>query len=111
VPIPWGMRRAARSNTEVLGPVLLSAAELGHYLGVSTATVHGLAGRAELPKPYRVGARNKWRIDEVDRWLQERSHVTHEDDARYLTAEKGARCSAAPDAARLGAQRPEEAPG
>lgn len=49
---------------------LLTLRELAEYLGVSTSTVYSWRTRGEGPLGYRVGQQVRYRLSEVDRWLE-----------------------------------------
>jgi excisionase family DNA binding protein len=51
---------------------LLSPDELASYLGVPRATVYRWRSRREGPCGIRVGRHIRYRLEEVDRWLDER---------------------------------------
>ena len=51
---------------------LLSPDELAWYLGVPRATVYRWRSRREGPCGIRVGRHVRYRIEEVERWLDER---------------------------------------
>ncbi len=62
-----GTEPAARGS---VGQPLLSPADLAAYLAVPLATVYRWRGRGEGPRGYRVGRHVRYRLDEVDRWLE-----------------------------------------
>jgi excisionase family DNA binding protein len=51
---------------------LLSPEELALYLGVPRATVYRWRSRREGPCGIRVGRHVRYRLEEVERWLDER---------------------------------------
>jgi excisionase family DNA binding protein len=51
---------------------LLSPDELASYLGVPRATVYRWRSRREGPCGIRVGRHVRYRLEEVERWLDER---------------------------------------
>ena len=62
-------------QTRVVAPAerqLLSPEELASYLGVPLATVYRWRSRREGPLGMRVGRHVRYRLKDVDRWLDER---------------------------------------
>lgn len=51
---------------------LLSPADLAAYLAVPLATVYRWRSRSEGPRGYRVGRHVRYRLDDVERWLEGR---------------------------------------
>jgi len=51
---------------------LLSPDELASYLGVPRATVYRWRSRREGPCGIRVGRHVRYRLEEIERWLDER---------------------------------------
>ncbi|WP_158895236.1 helix-turn-helix transcriptional regulator [Amycolatopsis anabasis] len=49
---------------------LLSVRELAEYCGVPVATVYSWNTRGTGPKYYRVGIHVRYRLSEVDAWLE-----------------------------------------
>lgn len=49
--------------------VLLSLSELAELLGTSLRTVQRMNATGALPAPIRIGARPRWRRDEIDAWI------------------------------------------
>lgn len=50
---------------------LLSPADVAAYLGVPLRTVYGWRSRGGGPRGYRVGRHVRYRVDEVDAWLDD----------------------------------------
>ncbi|HZJ27979.1 MAG TPA: helix-turn-helix domain-containing protein [Acidimicrobiia bacterium] len=57
------------------GTRLLSPAELAEYLGVPLATVYRWRSQHDGPAGIRVGRHVRYRLDDVERWLD-----AHRDD-------------------------------
>jgi len=55
--------------TERTAPALISAAELGELLQVSTRTLWRLRSAGKLIKPIKIGGSTRWRLDEVQTWI------------------------------------------
>ena len=60
------------------GERLLSAAELGQLLGFAAGTVVDWAERGAVPC-FKVGGRLRFRLSEVEAWLEEQRHVASRD--------------------------------
>lgn len=54
---------------------LLSIDEAAAFLGLSVQTLYSWRYRGIGPKSYRVGGRAKYRLSELERWLQEQAIV------------------------------------
>ena len=54
------------------GRALLSPADLATYLNVPLATVYSWRSRREGPCGIRVGRHVRYRLDDVERWLNDR---------------------------------------
>jgi len=59
------------SAEQVEGRRLLSPYEVAVYLGVPLATVYGWRSRREGPLGIRVGKHVRYRVADVERWLDE----------------------------------------
>ena len=55
---------------EVLEPLLITAGQLAGLLQVSTRTLWRMSSAGRLPKPIRVGGIVRWRLEEVERWIE-----------------------------------------
>ncbi len=53
-------------------PVLLSPEELAGVLGVPVATIYRWRSHDEGPHSFRIGRHVRYRLDEVDEWLDSR---------------------------------------
>ena len=53
-------------------PVLLSPEELGGLLGVPVATIYRWRSHGEGPRGFRIGRHVRYRLDDVDEWLESR---------------------------------------
>jgi excisionase family DNA binding protein len=51
---------------------LLSPHEVAAFLGVPLQTIYGWRYRGEGPPGYRVGRHVRYRVDDVERWLEDR---------------------------------------
>jgi predicted DNA-binding transcriptional regulator AlpA len=54
---------------ESLNPVLITAAELGRLLQISTRTVWQLLSKGEVPEPVRFAKTVRWRLEGIKRWI------------------------------------------
>jgi len=64
---------AAETELPARGSVrqpLLGPADLAAYLAVPLATVYRWRSRSEGPRGYRVGRHVRYRLDDVERWLE-----------------------------------------
>ncbi|MGD9721457.1 MAG: helix-turn-helix transcriptional regulator [Pirellulales bacterium] len=52
-------------------PLLVTAAEVAHLLGVSPRTLWRQLSAGQIPQPVRFGGTVRWRIDEVRKWIAE----------------------------------------
>ncbi len=52
---------------------LLSVPEVAEYLGVSVRTVYGFRYRSVGPKGYKVGGHVRYRLKDVESWLEEQA--------------------------------------
>lgn len=50
---------------------LLTADELAEMLKVSTRTLWRLLSKGALPEPVRLGGSTRWRLHEVQQWIDE----------------------------------------
>jgi excisionase family DNA binding protein len=55
---------------------LLSPEDLASYLAVPLATVYRWRSRREGPRGYRIGRHVRYRLDDVERWLEVRSDAS-----------------------------------
>jgi excisionase family DNA binding protein len=53
-------------------PVLLSPEELAGLLGVPVATIYRWRSHGEGPHGFRIGRHVRYRLDDVDQWLESR---------------------------------------
>ena len=53
---------------------LIGASELAEYLGVPLATVYRWNTRGEGPRFYRVGKHCRWKLADVEAWLELQAH-------------------------------------
>lgn len=51
--------------------LLITADEFAGMLNVSTRTLWRLLSKGELPEPIRIGGSTRWRLDEVQRWIND----------------------------------------
>ena len=63
---------AARRELE-LPDRLLGPEEVAAFLGVPLRTIYSWRSRHEGPRGYRVGRHVRYRFDDVERWLSDRS--------------------------------------
>ena len=64
------MERATQSTQRDSASVLLiDAHRLAELLGLSVRTIRRLDSTAKLPAPVRVGGAVRWRLSEVQAWL------------------------------------------
>ena len=50
-------------------PALISAEDLATMIGVSTRTLWRLLSRHRLPPPVRFGGNTRWRLDDINGWI------------------------------------------
>lgn len=50
-------------------PILITADDLAAMLKVSTRTLWRLLAKGELPEPVRIGGSTRWRLDDVQQWI------------------------------------------
>lgn len=62
-------RREKRDRAVGASAALLSPSELATYLAVPLATVYRWRSRREGPVGLRVGKHVRYRVDDVERWL------------------------------------------
>ena len=62
------MQHNAKSSPEML----LTTEQLAAYLGVPVATVYGWRHRGSGPPGYRVGRFSRYRVSDVEAWIEER---------------------------------------
>ena len=58
---------------EVLRKGLLSIGQLSEYLGVPVNTIYDWNRRGTGPRRIKVGQAVRWRMSDVDAWLEDRS--------------------------------------
>jgi excisionase family DNA binding protein len=63
---------------------VLSLSELCAHLGVSTQTMYDLRSQGRGPKGFRVGRELRFRVSEVEAWLE---RMEHEDDRRHASGQ------------------------
>ena len=66
-----GVRKTPNTVGSMRAP-LLSPEDLASYLAVPLATVYRWRTRREGPRGIRVGRHVRYRVDDVERWLDER---------------------------------------
>jgi excisionase family DNA binding protein len=71
-PTGMGPQRTQRRSFAPTERPLLSPEELAAYLGVPLATVYRWRSRREGPLGMRVGRHVRYRLSDVERWLEER---------------------------------------
>lgn len=54
---------------------LASAAEVGEMLKCSPRTVLRLADAGRLPPGFKIGALRRWRVCEINEWIEEQSRL------------------------------------
>ena len=64
------MTSPARPATHDTPNRLLSIPELADYLGVPVATIYRWRYRRDGPAGYRVGRHVRYRLSDVERWLE-----------------------------------------
>lgn len=52
-------------------PMLIDAETLARMLGVSERTLWRLLSARKLPEPIRIGRNTRWRLSEVQRWIED----------------------------------------
>lgn len=64
--------RSSATNRVLDRPVLLSPAELARLLSVPVATLYRWRSQHDRPPGFRVGRHVRYRLDEVQEWLETR---------------------------------------
>lgn len=64
-------RRESKPADRLLGPD-----EVAAFLGVPLRTIYRWRSRREGPRGYRVGRHVRYRLDDVERWLEDRSDAS-----------------------------------
>lgn len=59
-------------KTEKQLPQMVDCAEVAAILGISTRTVWRLIASHELPEPLRIGRSVRWRLIDIERWIEAR---------------------------------------
>ena len=54
---------------EIGQPLLISADELARLLGISTRTIWRRLSGGEIPKPVRLGKSVRWRLADIEAWI------------------------------------------
>ena len=49
---------------------------MAEHLGVVPNTIRNLVGRKQFPAPFRVGRQLRWRIAEVNAWIENQTKTT-----------------------------------
>lgn len=49
---------------------LISASQFAKMLDISKRTLHRLQSKGVLPPPIRIGGSIRWRLDVVNRWIE-----------------------------------------
>ena len=52
-------------------PRLIKAAEVAALVAISTRTLWRLVSVGRFPEPVRVGGSTRWRLADVERWIQQ----------------------------------------
>ena len=50
---------------------LLTVKEVAEMLGLSERTVYRLSDAGNMPSPVKLGAAVRWRVKELDSWIEE----------------------------------------
>lgn len=66
------MEETAQGEKRSMNDRLLTVEELALYLGVPRATVYAWRSRGEGPPGYRIGKFVRFRLSEVEAWLETR---------------------------------------
>lgn len=69
-----GAQQAAADALPSAG--LIDHGAAARYLSTPAATLHGWNSRGIGPKSYRLGRRRMYRIEDLDRWLEEQANDT-----------------------------------
>lgn len=64
---------ASKSINERLRDRLLGAQEVADYLGLPIATIYAWNTRGTGPRRFRVGKHVRYRLSEVDAWLEQQA--------------------------------------
>ena len=65
------MKNMDRHETEDIGALLLTVAEVCRMLKISKGGVYQMVARAELPGIIKIGRRLRFRADAIKKWLTE----------------------------------------
>jgi phage terminase Nu1 subunit (DNA packaging protein) len=63
-------RMPSGGKAENGGGELIDADRLANLLDVCTRTIHRLRARGKMLQPFRVGSQWRWRLAEVNRWIE-----------------------------------------
>ena len=54
---------------------MVTVAEVADLLQVTPQTVYNLIHRGEIPRPLKIGGATRWRLADIERWLEARSRA------------------------------------
>jgi len=57
-------------NTHEVSTLLVSSNEAAKYLGVSRAHFYRMHNAGRIPLPVRLGGCVRWRVDELNAWIE-----------------------------------------
>lgn len=57
------------STENAVKPIFISSKEIGRMFGISKSGVFNLLKRGEFPEGIRVGRNRRWRLSEVEAWI------------------------------------------
>lgn len=69
--------------------LLLEAREVAHLLGISLRKLDDMVSKEEAPPCIRIGRVRKWRLDEINRWIDGRFRQPEADTTTHAINGKG----------------------
>ena len=60
---------------------MINVREVATILSISPRSVWRLVSRRELPQPLRFGRTVRWRLADIERWIDEKLNTTRSNDA------------------------------
>ena len=63
-------------------PQMIDVRGVAIILNISTRSVWRLVNRSELPKPIRVGRNARWRVSDIEQWIEQKVTDAHRVDSR-----------------------------
>lgn len=60
-------------SSESIAPRMINVREVAAILSISTRSVWRLVAAGELPQPIRFGRNVRWRLEDVEAWIEARA--------------------------------------